>query len=332
MNSTATHKHLFYAELAKLVEAGFGIREAGRILQDTRLPGPQQQLLDLMQAGLENGKTIAESFGSDPSLVSGLERSIIGAGERGGRLAPAFQHLADYFQLLASTRAEAVKSMIYPTVLLHLGIILGGLPGAIMNGESMGAILKGIAITLGVVYAIASVVILLSRLLLKTAPTSAATDGFLNRIPLLGKARRDLALARFTKVYHTCLLAGLSMQETAATATTAAQSGRIAEAGKQLAATLETGDKLGPVFVASPAFPNAFARSYATAEESGTLDKDLARWADLFQQDALRGAKRVSAAIPKIFYGLVVIFVVWKILGFYQGYFNTLNSLDSPGE
>jgi type II secretory pathway component PulF len=282
-----------------------------------------------MQAGLENGKTIAESFGSDRSLVSDLERSIIGAGERGGRLAPAFQHLADYFQLLASARAEAVKSMIYPTVLLHLGIILGGLPGAIMDGESMGSVLTGIAITLGVVYAVGFAVVMLSRLLLKAAPTNAAVDGLLNLVPLLGRARRDLALARFTKVYHICLLAGLSMQETAATATRAAQSGRIAEAGGQLADTVKLGDRLGPVFLANRVFPKAFARSYATAEESGMLDKDLARWANLFEQDALRGAKRVSAAIPKIFYGLVVVFVVWKILGFYQGY---LNSLDKLGE
>ena len=327
MSSSASHKHLFYAELAKLMEAGFGIRDAGRILQDTRLPAPQQRLLSLMQSGLENGKGIAESFATEPALVSDLECSIIAAGERGGRLAPAFLHLADYFQLLASARSEALRSMIYPTVLLHLGVIFGNAPGALMNGESAGSILYNIAITLGVIYVIGFALVMVSRRLLKAATTSAEVDGLLNRIPLLGKARRDLALARFTRVYHTCLLAGLPMQETAATATTASQSGRIREAGSQLTATLKTGDKLGPVFIASPAFPNAFARSYATAEESGMLDKDLARWADLFQQDALRGARRVSSAIPKLFYALVVIFVVWKILGFYQGYYRTIETL-----
>lgn len=329
MMINATHKHAFYAELAKLVEAGFGIREAGKILQDTALPGPQQRLLDLMQSGLKSGKTIADSFSSDPVLVSDLERSIIGAGERGGRLAPAFQHLSDYFQLLATARSEALRSMIYPIILLHLGIILGGLSGALTEGESTGSIFSGIALTLGLVYGIGCVVVMGSRSLLSAARSHAGVDGFLNRIPLLGKARRDLALARFTKVYHTCLLAGLSMQETAATATAAAQSGMIIEAGKQLAATLKTGDKLGPVFIASPAFPKAFARSYITAEESGTLDNDLARWADLFQQDAVRGARRVTATIPKLFYACVVIFIVWKILGFYQHY---LDSLDALGE
>lgn len=327
MSSNAHHKYLFYAELAKLVTAGFGIREAGRILQETHPPGRQQALLKLMQAGLEQGSGIVESFAADPALVSPLECSIIGAGERGGRLAQAFQHLADYFQLLASTRAEAIKAMIYPTVLLHLGILLGGLPGAILNGESTRSVLTGIATQLAIAYAVGFVIVMISRLLLKAAPTHTGVDGFLGSIPLIGKARRDLAMARFTRVYHTCLLAGLSMQETVTSAATAAQSGRIAAAGASLLGTLKTGDKLGPVFLSSRAFPKAFARSYATAEESGMLDQDLARWAELFQQDALRGAKRVSAAIPKIFYGLVVAFVIWKILGFYQGYYAGLEQL-----
>lgn len=327
MPSEATHKHLFYAELSKLVEAGFGIREAGRILQDTRLPGPQQQLLKLMQTGLENGKSIADSFGSDPSLVSDLERSIISAGERGGRLAPAFQHLADYFQLLATARSEAVKSLIYPAVLLHLGIIVGSVPTALFNGESTSSILTKIAISLCIVYAIGFVIVTIARLLLKAAPTSAPIDRFLNAIPVLGRARRDLALARFTKVYHTCLLAGLSMRETVATATGAAHSGIIASSGVQLLETVNSGDKLGPAFVHSNAFPKTFARSYTTAEESGMLDKDLARWSELFQQDAIRGARRVSALIPKIFYALVVIFVVWKILGFYQSYYGAIEKM-----
>ena len=69
MRSIAHHKHLFYAELSKLVTAGFGIREAGRILQETHPPGRQQALLKLMQAGLEQGRGIVESFAADPALA-----------------------------------------------------------------------------------------------------------------------------------------------------------------------------------------------------------------------------------------------------------------------
>ena len=93
MGFSAAQKHLFYTEIAKLLEAGFGIREAGRAMLDTRLPGQQADLLRRMDADLEAGKSITDAFGT--GVITPLERSLIGAGERGGRMAPAFQHLAD---------------------------------------------------------------------------------------------------------------------------------------------------------------------------------------------------------------------------------------------
>lgn len=329
MFSEASSKHLFYAELAKLVESGFGLREAVRILAGLGLPSAQRRLLDLLEQGLEKGMGIADSFAADPILVSGLECGIIGAGERGGRLGQSFQHLASYFQLLATSRAEILKSLAYPLVLLHLGIILGGVPMAVMNGEPVTSVLTAIAIQLAVAYLAGLLLVLLGRLLLRKAPASVRIDRWLNRLPLIGRARRTLALARFTRVYHTCLLAGLPMRETVSRAATAAQSGQISSSAGPLLDALEQGNKLGPVLISCRTFPEAFARSYFTAEESGTLDRDLARWADLFQQDALIATRRVSAIIPKVFYALVVAFVVWKILGFYLGY---LDSLEHLGE
>lgn len=327
MFSEVSSKHLFYAELAKLVESGFGLREAVRILADLGLPPAQRRLLRLLEQGLEKGMGITESLTADPSLVSGLECSIIGAGERGGRLGQSFQHLAAYFLLLAETRAETLKSLAYPLVLLHLGIILGGVPAAVMNGEPLTSVVTGIVTQLMVAYLAGLLLVLSARFLLRKAPSSHRIDRWLNRLPLIGRARRTLALARFTRVYHTCLLAGLPMRETVSRAATAAQSGQISSAAGLLLDALEQGNKLGPVLVSCRAFPEAFARSYFTAEESGTLDRDLARWADLFQQDALIATRRVSSTIPKVLHALVVAFVVWKILGFYRGYLDSLEHL-----
>jgi type IV pilus assembly protein PilC len=54
--------------------------------------------------------------------------------ERGGKLAPAFQHLANHFGMIASAHREAVPSTIYPLVLLHLGIVIGTVPTTSMKG------------------------------------------------------------------------------------------------------------------------------------------------------------------------------------------------------
>lgn len=328
MKSSASHKHLFYTEIAKLLEAGFDIRKAAAVLMDTRLPPAQAALLKNLNRGLEAGQSIAAAFGHDAKAITELERGIIGAGERGGKLAPAFQHLADYFGMLASARREAVKSMIYPIVVLHLGIFIGIVPGALMKGEMTGGqILGNLVTTLLLVYAAGTAVFLGIRSVLKMAPQNAGIDRLINRVPWVGNARRNLAMARFCRVYHSCVLAGIPMIETVRLASDASQSGMIRAAGRRLAEVAKAGGALGPRFLADDAFPKTFARSYATGEEAGTLDKDLARWSKLFQDDAESSARTLSVMMPKVLYFLILGFVAWKITGFYGGYYESLEQI-----
>lgn len=323
----ARQKQLFYLELAKLVHAGFGIREAAEVMRNTKPPAEQAAVLQSLQEGLAAGRSIGDSF-SGNATITDLERSIVGAGERGGKLAPAFQHLAEYFGMLASVRRDIVAGLIYPLVLLHLGVVLAVVPSALMRGEaSFDSILLKLGLAFLGLYAAAFLLFLLFRALFKAAPGNVAVDRALNRIPFLGKTRRSLAMARFTKVYHTSLLAGLPMHETARTAADATHGAVLRRAGLLVAEAAKTGNPLGPVFMAEPAFPNAFARSYATAEESGMLDKDLERWSTVFQDDARAAAKALSVAVPKIVYALIVIFIAWKILSFFSDHYGMLEEL-----
>jgi type II secretory pathway component PulF len=318
MSFSAAQKHLFYTEIAKLLEAGFGIRDAGRVMLDHRLPGRQAALLKEMEQELDAGKSITDAFSRDASVISGMERSIIGAGERGGRMAPAFQHLADYYGMLAEARRDAIQAMIYPAVMLHLGIFTPFLVRYFGSGETAGEMFVKFGFTMLIVYACGFGLWLGVKAVLAAATTNPAVDSLLQRIPMIGSARRAMMMARFTKVYHTALLAGLSMRETVETAAEASRSAGIKRAAATMAdALLKEGGALGPIFMASGAFPSAFARSYATAEEAGSLDKDLARWARVFQEDAARGSKTLANALPKIAYFLVLLYVAWTIVSFY---------------
>jgi type II secretory pathway component PulF len=329
MAFSAAQKHLFYTEIAKLLEAGFGIRDAARAMLDTRLPAAQAALLKEMDHDLETGKSITDAFSKNRGAISDLEKSIIGAGERGGRLAPAFQHLADYFGMLANARRDALQSMIYPVVMLHLGMFISFVPALFSGEKSSAEVMAGFAATMLVVYAVVFFVWLGIRALLASATVNPGIDAMLNRIPVIGGARRSMAMARFTKVYHTCLLAGLSMWETVETSADASRSGLIREASRKMLEVLKDRGALGPVYVSSGAFPSAFARSYATAEEAGSLDKDFARWAKVFQEDAARGTKTLSVALPKLFYVLILLFMAWKIISFYsENYLGPLRDLE----
>lgn len=326
----ATHKYLFYSEMAKLLEAGFGIRKAAGVLRDTRLPAAQAALLEDLERGLESGQSITAAASHNTTRITELERGIIGAGERGGKLGSAFQHLADYFGMLATARREIIAGMIYPVVVLHMGFFIATVPAALMaGGKTASGIFGNLVITLLIAYAVAFLLFLGIRTVLAVAPDNASIDGMINRIPWIGHARHSMAMARFCKVYHSCLLAGIPMTETVSMASHASASGVIREAGAKVAEAPKQGERIGPRLIASDVFPKAFSRSYATGEEAGTLDTDLGRWARLFQEEAAVAVRKAAVMIPKVLYVVILGFVAWKIVSFFNGYYS---SLDTMGE
>lgn len=327
MRSDARDKQLFYTEISKLLEAGFDIRKAAGVMGNSRLPAPQVKLLKTIEAGLESGQTIAGAFAADKG-VGKLEMSMIAAGERGGKLGRAFAHLAGYFGMVAAARREVIKGMIYPLIVLHLGVFVGKVPLAMMSGEADGGeIIMDLLVTLAVMYAVAVVGYFLIRFLLKKASANAQADAFFRYIPWVGKARGNMAMSRFCKVYHACLLAGLPMRETVQVASESAQSGRVLAAGRRIEARAVEGNALGPGYVSEAAFPDEFSRSYANGEEAGTLDKDMEIWARLFQENADAAVRMASMMIPKVFYFVIMGYVAWKIIGFFTGYYSELDSL-----
>jgi type II secretory pathway component PulF len=235
------------------------------------------------------------------------------------------RHLADYFGMLAAARGEMLKSLIHPFIVLHLGVFIGTVPTAMVNGgKSMASGAGSFFTTLLVVYVVIWMAYVGFRALLRAARGNASMDRLLDRLPLVGKARCNLAMAGFCRVYHTCLLASIPMRETVRLAAAASRSGMIRAAGVRLEKTVSEGNPLGPRFVAEPAFPKTFARSYSTGEVAGTLDTDLMTWSRRFQNEAEAGAKTLATVIPKLLYLLILVYAGWKIVGFFNGYYGSL--------
>lgn len=315
-------KHLFYTELAKLLEAGFGIRAAAEVMLGTLPANDEATLLRKLDAGLESGRSIAEAFGEASPTIGPLEKSIVAAGERGGKLGTAYQHLAGYFGMLANARREIVSALAYPAVLLHLGVFLAVVPSALIEGTGFGSILRELLVTLLAIYSIGAVFAVLVAAITRKATVDPAVDGFLRRLPVLGKARRMLSMSRFTKAWHIGTLAGVPVAECVRMAASASQSGALRKTGERLCLAAENGGSLGSLMLADKDIPGDFSRAYAIAEEAGGIDKELGRWAAIFDEESGRAVKTLSSALPKLAYFMIVAFIAWKILSFYGGYYH----------
>jgi len=185
MTSRSEQKHYFYLEMAKLLAAGFGIREAAAVLKQTRLPVCQLELINSLEKGLGQGMSITAAYSQEGLDVSEIEKSILYAGEKGGRLAPAFQHLAEYFGLLANARRHLLNSILYPALVLHLGIFISIVPGAILNDT--GGMWIRLCVTFLCMYAAGFALFLAVRALEKLSTEKEGVDTLSIEFPLLGR-------------------------------------------------------------------------------------------------------------------------------------------------
>ncbi|HSI65703.1 MAG TPA: type II secretion system F family protein, partial [Candidatus Saccharimonadia bacterium] len=238
----------------------------------------------------------------------------------------SFDHLARYYDLRQRSRSKTLGALIYPLILLHLGLFVPDL-GGIMQGAGIDSIIPDFLKRLVVAWTLILGVGLLTKIVLKAAATSPAVDGLVNAIPLVGGVRRHWAMARFCQVFQTCLLAALRISDTLKLAGDASQSAVLDEASQKAMLKVEKGEQLTSSMRDTEAFPRTFMQSVATAEETGTLDIEMGRWAAAESELAAQAQDRAAEWLPRIFYVMIVLYVAYRIISTFSSYINGLNTL-----
>ena len=316
---------MLYSELAKLQEAGFPMENALDTLSHHPLPAPCLHFVRSVKQHLDEGKSITESIDLiDEIHIGGVEKNLIQAGERGGKLADVFQHLADYFERVHQARRAVLRGMIYPSILFHLAVVLSAIPK--LFKEDLWSALKPSLLVMLACYALFAAVWFGFQFLHRQSLAGESADRFLGRVPVLGRLRRMLALERFTEVFRIYLMTAFKPSDAIAAAGEASQSGYLRGQAARVGAQLATGETLGPLLLANRAFPKDFAAAMSTAEEAGTLDKELRRWSNHYSARAVEGFARLEAWLPRIIYAVICCYVVWQIVQAYLGYLNIITA------
>lgn len=312
-------KAILYRELAKLVGADFHLDRAVTLMLGQNPPAARRDFLTGLERGLARGAGIASALEvENASLAGGLERSLVKAGEQSGRLGESFAHLAKYFAALAAGAKQARGAILYPLVLAHLGILLPELPQALSSGDWSAAIPR-VLVLIGVLWLVLFLFWWAWKNLTESASRSAVADRWLGRIPLLGKVRQHWALARFSQVSHAGLLAAMRLSEVTRMAGEASQSGRLLHAAQTAAPRIESGERLAESLRTTQTFPRTFVDGIATAEEAGTLDQEMQRWADLETEEATEATARAAEWLPRLFYALVALYIIYRIVTMFFG-------------
>jgi len=312
-----------YHQLGMMITAGLTIHKALEHLRDhppsLSLRAPITQLLD----NLDKGHTVGHAILRIGRWIPSFDLALIDAGERSGRLDACFKLLGVYYRERAQMAKQMISDMAYPAFVFNFAIVLFPFIDFIKTGNIAQFVWKVLVVAVPL-YAVVFLIVY-SCQGRHGESWRSKIEQILNFIPILRTARKDLALARLSMALESLLNAGVPIIPAWELAATASGSPALDRTVQSWKPSLENGSTPSELVADSERFPELFANLYHTGEVSGTTDQTLVRLHDLYQAEGQAKMKALSQWTPKIVYFGIMLFVAFKIVAFYSGYFAEVN-------
>ena len=314
MKLSLSQKQTFYHELQQFVRSGIPLPQAVEALVPETSGGVRQVLKQLLALFLK-GQSVPDAFGALQPTFGTLEVSMIEASSGSGRLEQAFSYLDNYFGALETLRAGIIKRSLWPVIQLHFGVLIANVAPLFTGGLTAQQYLVRCGLTLGAFYLAGLVGWIVVSALLSMARVNAGLDRALGMIPVVGKLRRHLAMARFCATYEMQLQAGINVLDSVRAAGDASQSARVRAAVAGMLPQMRGGVSLGSLLNGQGAFPAALQRAIRLGEQSGSLDADLVHWAEYYQKSAVGSLETLGTWVSRIVYVVVAGYFIYTIIG-----------------
>lgn len=320
---------LLTRQLATLIGAGIPLVDALRALteqtENQRLKSEVGQVRDRVN----EGAALADALGAS-DVFSDLFVSMVRAGEAGGALQIVLDRLADYLESQVRLRNRVSSIMIYPLFMLAFAMLVVGVLVTVVLPQITELLItldqplpfytRWIIGTSNFVrewwWAI-GVAALAAGAGIRTAAGThrghAIWDRVKLRLPVVGRAVRLIAIARFTRTLSTLLSGGLPIVRALATARDVANNRVLGDAIDQAAASITEGASLARPLRDSGEFPPMVTHMIEVGERSGELEAMLAKVADNYDEQVETLVTRLTALLEPLLI-LVMVGIVTGII------------------
>lgn len=315
----------FYHQIGALLGAGVTLVEALAVVANSPPGRAFRELATQLRQALEGGATFHEALRALGRRVPAFDTALLEAGELSGRLDECFKLLAGDYEERARLLRSLLGDLAYPAFVLHFAVFIFPFPQFFLSGD-LAAYARQTVGLLAPLYLVLFLVVLACQG--RHGETwRGLIEALLHPVPLLGRGRRALALARLAAALEALLNAGVLILPAWELAAAASGSPALRRAVRAWRPRLEAGDTPGELLRRTPAFPEVFANLYRSGELSGQLDDTLRRLHQFYQEEASRRLRAVSRWTPQLIYLGVMLGIAVKIVSFYVGYFGRLNEV-----
>jgi type II secretory pathway component PulF len=299
--------------LSSLLAAGVPLSRALVILhKEASNPAAQAKWKEIHDFVID-GMSLADAMAKSPDTFPRVYTAMVQAGETGGFLDLVLAQIADFQAREKDLRSKVMAAMLYPCVLLVLAlgvlvflltffipkfqVIFSGLgaalplPTQIVLGTSHIVRNYGLLVVVGII-----IVVALVRSWFASEKGRRVWEGIMLKAPIVGPLVAQFAMARFCRMLGTLLGAGVPLVQGLNVARKSIGNQILVDAVSQSIERVQQGGQLGASLAECRGlFPSSVLEMVAVAEESGRLDQELIRIANVTEGDLDRELKTAVA-------------------------------------
>ncbi|MGD0261552.1 MAG: type II secretion system F family protein [Verrucomicrobiota bacterium] len=313
--------------LSSLLAAGVPLSRALVILhKESSSPAASAKWKEIHDLVVD-GMALADAMGKSPETFPRVYTAMVQAGETGGFLDLVLAQIADFQAREKELRSKVMSAMLYPSILfvLAIGVLIFLLTFFIPRFQG---IFKGFGATLPmatqIVIGVSNVVrsygafvavgLVVAGFLLRTWFASEkgrrTWEGLMLRAPVLGPLVAEFAMARFCRMLGTLLGAGVPLVQGLSVARKSIGNQILVDAVSQSIERVQQGGQLGASLAESHGlFPSSVVEMISVAEESGRLDQELVRIANVTEGDLDRELKTAVALMEPMMLFFIAAFI-----------------------
>ena len=335
---TSKQLTLFTRQLATLVEVS-PLEESLKTIARQSEHDLVRRVLDNVQAGVTGGQSLARAMEREKDSFPSLYRAMIAAGERSGSLPTILTRLAELQERQAEIRGKVLSALAYPIMLTIVAIVvvialmMFVVPQVVEQFDSVGQqlpLLTRMVIGLSnflvnwwwILLMLAALAAIGFWLAMKDEAFKLRFDGWLLRLPLIGRLTRDLHAARMARTLATMMQSRLPLLEGLTLTTKTVKNAALRKASEEIAESIRQGGSLSAALKRTDTFPPLLVYMANSGEAAGRLDIMLERAADYLEREfdsfTASALSLLEPAIIVIMGGVVTLIILAILLPILQ--------------
>ncbi|MDR1481708.1 MAG: type II secretion system F family protein [Synergistaceae bacterium] len=331
---TLKDKNIIFKQMATMVNAGITVAATLDLLANQTENKTLKTAIVGMRDAVGGGVTFGAAMSRYPKIFTGLEISLVKAGEEGGVLDVSMARLADFVEKQYALQKKVKSAMTYPSVVVAFTMLALGILSAVIVPmfrkafDNMGMselpkmtaaifgfsdFLRGYWFTLPIPFILLWVAM---HFIKKSEGGRRFLDKRKVKAPLIGDIIFKAILARSFRTFATLVTAGVSILDSIEMSAGVADNVVVKDAFRMMRERAQNGILLSATIKEQKLFPAMVAHMVAVGEETGQVDEVLSKVADWYDMELDEKIKSLTSIIEPVlivFIGLVVGLVVGSI-------------------